>query len=124
MQVFGFEPIAVEAGKEVEGLQEPTGSSEGLAEVKEWIVSRFRPVNASVNLTALKDKFNAAISEVAKVVKDQAVPLHEGIQLDTVSVELGVTAGGEIGFFAKGRMDIAASFSVTFKIHRAEVCKS
>ncbi len=115
MKLFGLEPI----DQKEKPLQKLTESSIKLDAMDlGWLKDSFRPVEKMVGPEELKEKLHSAILEASEWFSTKIEGIAAGVSVDTVSVELGITVGGEIGFFAKGRADVAASFTVTLKVNK------
>jgi hypothetical protein len=113
MQIFGLIPVD-EKAKPKGTVVVPSGDPESL--VPEWMSRGYKAVNQPISAEAIRTKLQGAIVEASNWLSTGVEGLAAGISVDSVAVELGVTIGGEIGLFAKGRTDIAASFTVTLKI--------
>jgi hypothetical protein len=113
MKIFAFEPEGAEPQKQPTVI-EPGGEPEAL--IPEWVKRKFKPVEASLSPEQMKQKLHEALREASSWFASKVEGIAEGISVETVAVELGVTVGGEIGLFAKGRADVAASFTVTLRI--------
>lgn len=115
MKIFGLAPLEHKE-KALRTITEPS-EKPGAVEL-EWLKPSFKPVEKTVDPVKLKEKLQSAIVEASEWFSTKIEGIAAGVTVDTVAVELGVTIGGEIGFFAKGRADVAASFTVTLKVKK------
>lgn len=116
MKIFAFEPENDQPQKP-SAVVESYGELEGLG----WGKPRFKPVETSLSPEQMRQKLHDAIREASSWFASKVEGIAEGITVETVAVELGVTIGGEIGLFAKGRADVAASFTVTLRVSDGQV---
>ena len=79
-------------------------------------LERWNPEEVTFDVGHMQAKLNDAIKEAGQWFSSKVEGLPERVHIDSVTVELGVTFGGEIGVFAKGRADIAGSINVTLKV--------
>lgn len=64
----------------------------------------------------LTKEYDKCIDEIFKVINAKRTDETNKIKVSTVTVKLGVDAGGSVGFFVEGRVDVSLAFEVEFKV--------
>ncbi len=74
------------------------------------------PIDERVDPSVLTEAYVACVDEIFRVIKARVRNEDGSIQVEKVTVNLGVTVGGKVGLFVQGRADVALAFEVEFKV--------
>jgi hypothetical protein len=125
MKFFGLMTIEQESSTQQEsvpadqwGGQTPEEATPQMLGM-EKLFGRDRRVVTFVNeldAKALAAQYQARVDEVLDIIKSRQADPEGKIKVDKVLVKLGVDAGGSIGWFVEGRLDVAFAFEIEFKV--------
>lgn len=114
MELFTFESDT----EIIEQDMSPTGpiSTGGEAQMKLSQILRRRKKNVTLPEGELSIQYQERIDEIFAIINARKQDESGRIKVDKVTVKLGVEAGGKIGLFVEGRLDVAFAFEVEFKL--------
>jgi hypothetical protein len=118
MKFFGLRPIDQAGRRRASGdstLIPDRGTPQGLREVFGF-GTNMEPFETDFETGILATQYQARVDEIFVLIKSRIADPEGKIKVDKVTVKLGVDAGGKVGWFVEGRLDISLAFEVEFKV--------
>ena len=75
-------------------------------------------VEATLDLSVLSSEYEQRIEEVFHIVQKKTANADGSIAIEKVTVKLGVDAGGKIGWFVEGSLEVSLAFEVEFSVNK------
>lgn len=75
-----------------------------------------KPEAKEIPTEQLTKEYQARVDEIFQIINSKRADSSGKISVDKVTVKLGVEAGGKIGWFVEGRLDVSFAFEVEFKV--------
>ncbi len=123
MKFFGFKPAGESMNEMTKSLPVPDDfAAEGVTVQTEDWPKLFKkgksvvPYSVDLDTKALADQYRTRIDEIFAIIKSKGSDSEGKIKVDKVTVKLGVDAGGSIGWFVEGRVDVSFAFEIEFKV--------
>ena len=98
----------------------PPGEPQGIGKAIKSTVQKLIPKNVEITPAQFRDNLRKCMVEardaIAEAIKTAILSPNEWATLEQVEIEFGIKAGGDIGFFVKGRLDIGSAIKLKYKI--------